>query len=750
MNIKDLLHNEIIIIKITEFLTILEIQNLIISLRINVKTNLYFMNECLSILMDKEYTGEEEGEDAKENSGVKDKVERNEEEPPPSSAIARSNLSANQNDRRSPFEENETRERNPNWSRTTVQNEPYPNGEVIDLVTYQEAHANNLEHPPNEEATKRKTKSKQSSYKNFYQKNIKKVGSMRSIRECLKIDFYSKGKRPLHNRNSQKEGNRWFRKIWLYTHLYHEIIDLKKKFKNGFLKINNNEMVPKNRIKRFDLFQLFKINGKFYSIFDAPWVSVYFQFCLNAICIFCQQKVDRNSLCVFAEKINLTVSNKLLLNYFNHIIKSGERNVHVNKEDNSGQAITDHAPEGGDGELGEPPQKRKKISVDSTEDCYELDCASLKGQHSGDDCDNDVRKEDNANACWWRRSVDTLPLGGKSDSISMKDVKGSFMGSHHDSSSPRGANDSFSMGDTESSLAMRDMDDRLSLRDTNDSTSWGGGSTFGGISWQGTNDDAPLNSKPPQSRSKNQPNEELVQIREEFLAVRKTHIFCDDCSRILEYRMNIKSIFEALKKDYELLKKLKIMTKTFKIPKHLFCMCNYFFFKDKYILYFKKVSNNLQSLRKILKKKLINNFIFTFSLNFYKFVIRALLTCDDKKIYHSEDIFLFGFYVKYRNLLNMFNSPRIIYVYYSFHVILEKIKKLQLLFTHKHFLKLTHDLHFDVVAIIEKLKRSDAKRIYRGISKYIYDHVNEDMLSTTSYEELYVYFFQCVKNYRFV
>ncbi|GAB67132.1 hypothetical protein PCYB_111530, partial [Plasmodium cynomolgi strain B] len=766
MNIKDLLHNEIIIIKITEFLTILEIQNLIISLRINVKTNVYFMNECLSILMDKEYTEEEEGEDAKENSEVKNNVERNEGELPPSSdiatAIATSNLSANQNDRRSPFEENETHEGNPNWSSTAEQNESHPNGEIIDLVTYEEERTNNLGHPPHEEATKRKIKSKQRKYKNFYEKNVKKGGKMRSIRECLNIDFYSKGKRPLHNTNSEKEGNEWFRKFWLYTHLSHEIIDLKKKLKNGFLKINNNEMVPKNRTKRFDPFQLFKFNGKFYTIFDVPWVSVYFQFCLNAICVFCQQKVDRDSLCVFAEKINLTVSNKLLLNYFNHIIKSGERNLHVNKEDNNDQAITDQPPEGeGADELGEPPQKRKKISLDSTEDCYELDCSSLRDQRRGDDWDNVVRKEDNADARSCRRSVDNLPLGGKRGAISKKDAKGSFMGDHNDSFSmgdtegslslrdmdgplsPRDMEGSLSLRDMDGPLSLRDMDGPLSPRDTNDSTSWEGGSSFDGISWQGTNNDASLHSE-------NQLHEERVQIREEFLAVRKTHIFCDDCSRILEYRMNIKSIFEALKKDYELLKKLKIMTKTFKIPKHLFCLCNYFFFKDKYIVYFKKVSNHLQCLRKILKKKLINNFIFTFSLNFYKFVIRALLTCDDKKIYHCEDIFLFGFYVKYRNLLNMFNSPRIIYVYYSFHVILEKIKKLQLLFSHKHFLKLTHDLHFDIVAIIEKLKQSDAKKIYRGISKYIYDNVNEEMLSTRSYDELYVYFFQCVKNYRFV
>ncbi|KOB89306.1 hypothetical protein PFDG_04854 [Plasmodium falciparum Dd2] len=50
MKIKELLYNELIIIKITEFLTILEIQNMIISLRINVKRNIYFMRECLSLM----------------------------------------------------------------------------------------------------------------------------------------------------------------------------------------------------------------------------------------------------------------------------------------------------------------------------------------------------------------------------------------------------------------------------------------------------------------------------------------------------------------------------------------------------------------------------------------------------------------------------------------------------------------------------------------------------------------------------
>ncbi|CAA9988889.1 conserved Plasmodium protein, unknown function [Plasmodium knowlesi strain H] len=741
MNIKDLLHNEIIIIKITEFLTILEIQNLIISLRINVKTNLYFMNECLSILMDKVYTGEDEEEDVKENSGVRDNVERNALQLPPSSTIVISNLTANQNDQHSLFDENETSERNSNSTSTAVHNELYQNGEIIDLVTYEEERVNNLAERPLEEGIKRKTKSKKKKYKNFYEKNVKKVVIMRTIREYLNIHFYSKRKRQLlQNTNSTNEGKRQFRKIWLYIHLYHEIIDLKKKFRNGFLKIKNNQMVHKNRTKRFEPFQLFKINGNFYSIFDAPWVSVYFQLCLNAICIFCQQKVDRNSLCIFSEKINLTVSNKLLLNYFNHIIKSGESNLHVNKENSSTQAITDNPLEGGTGEFGGHPQKRKKTSVDSIEDCYKLDCASHYGEHGGDDSDKDMSKEDNEDTRSSRESVDNLPLEEKSNIISMKNVKGSMIGGHNDSFSLCDANDSISMEDKEDSIILRDMDGRLSLRDTNDSTSCGEGSTFGGFSWQSTNDDAPFQHE----------NAERIQIREEFLAVRKTHIFCDDCSRILEYRMNIMSIFEALKKDYELLQKLKIMTKTFKMPKHLFCMCNYFFFKDKYILYFKKVSSNLQSLRRILRKKLIDNFIFTFKLNFYKFVIRTLLTCDDKEVYRNEDIFLFGFYIKYRNLLSMFNSPRIIYMYYSFHVILEKIKKLQILFSHKHFLKLTHALHFDVIAIIEKLKRSDAKRIYRDISKYIYDNVNEDMLSRSTYEELYVYFFQCVKNYKFV
>lgn len=741
MNIKDLLHNEIIIIKITEFLTILEIQNLIISLRISVKTNLYFMNECLSILMDKVYTGEDEEEDVKENSGVRDNVERNALQLPPSSTIVISNLTANQNDQHSLFDENETSERNSNSTSTAVHNELYQNGEIIDLVTYEEERVNNLAERPLEEGIKGKTKSKKKKYKNFYEKNVKKVVIMRTIREYLNIQFYSKRKRQLlQNTNSTNEGKRQFRKIWLYIHLYHEIIDLKKKFRNGFLKIKNNQMVHKNRTKRFEPFQLFKINGNFYSIFDAPWVSVYFQLCLNAICIFCQQKVDRNSLCIFSEKINLTVSNKLLLNYFNHIIKSGESNLHVNKENSITQAITDTPLEGGIGEFGEHPQKRKKTSVDSIEDCYKLDCASHYGEHGGDDSDKDMRKQDNEDTRSSRESVDNLPLEEKSNIISMKNVKASMIGGHNDSFSLCGANDSISMEDKEDSIILRDMDGRLSLRDTNDSTSCGEGSTFGGFSWQSTSDDAPFQHE----------NAERIQIREEFLAVRKTHIFCDDCSRILEYRMNIMSIFEALKMDYELLQKLKIMTKTFKMPKHLFCMCNYFFFKDKYILYFKKVSSNLQSLRRILRKKLIDNFIFTFKLNFYKFVIRTLLTCDDKEVYRNEDIFLFGFYIKYRNLLSMFNSPRIIYMYYSFHVILEKIKKLQILFSHKHFLKLTHALHFDVIAIIEKLKRSDAKRIYRDISKYIYDNVNEDMLSRSTYEELYVYFFQCVKNYKFV
>lgn len=213
--------------------------------------------------------------------------------------------------------------------------------------------------------------------------------------------------------------------------------------------------------------------------------------------------------------------------------------------------------------------------------------------------------------------------------------------------------------------------------------------------------------------------------------------------------MNINSLLESIKKDYELLKKIRIIYKMIDIPSDLFCFCNYFFFKEKYITFFKNVSNDLQNLRKALKKKLTNNFILNFSINFYKFVISSLILCDEKKLFSQENIFLFGFYIKYRNILKLFSSPRCTHIYFSFNIIYQKIVKFQSFFKHKHFSKLSKVLHFDVITILEKLKHSKTKMLYKNIAVYLYQHLNDKILRKYNYDEAYAYFFQCLQRYHF-
>ncbi|CRG94011.1 conserved Plasmodium protein, unknown function [Plasmodium gallinaceum] len=568
MNLKDLLHNEIIIFKITEFLNIVEVQNLIISLRINVKTNFYFMRECLSLLYIQN-TGKDLGEYKNKNdSNYVDTYES-------------TNLGIDE-------VEEET-----NIITYDDENDEYLfdkyNGENIiidkknvDIVKNYTDDTNILE---NNESILLHSNNNMKKRTNFYEINKQNYMAVHEIKRNLNYD-------------NEKDKYKDFYKYWLYLHLSNEIIDIKKEL-DTFFNIKKNMPVNRNNKLHFDIFQIFKFKGNYYSFFDVPWISIYFEYSLNAICCFCNIKVDVNSTCVFSENFDLCVSNKKLLNYFNEINDDDYNNINDSYENHFN-------------------------NINNNED-YEYTAKRRK-------CNNTLYYEKNDN---------------------------------------------------------------------------------------------------------------------EFSIIRKTHIFCDDCVKLLDYRLNLSTIFEAIKKDYDLLKKLNIINKTFKLPRSLFCICNYFFFKDKYITFFKKVSNNLQNHRKTLKKKLVNNFIFSFSLNFYKFVIRPLLLCDDKGIFSQESIFLFGFYIKYKNLLKLFSSPRIIHIYFSFNVIFEKIKKLQHFYKHKYFSRLSKVLHFDVIAIIEKLKCSQSKKIYKDLSKHIYNYLSEEVLLKTSYDEIYKYFFQCVQKYKF-
>ncbi|CRH00705.1 conserved Plasmodium protein, unknown function [Plasmodium relictum] len=587
MNLKDLLHNEIIILKITEFLTIVEIQNLIISLRINVKTNFYFMRECLSLLyiqnVGKDICEFKNENDSNNISNIYDSNNMNDS----NHIYDGNNIEAHESTNYSINDVEETNiitydDENDEYLYDKDYGENILNKKDVDIM---KNYVDDVNTPKNNENILFYFNGNIKERSNFYEINKKNYTAVQEITKDL--NFYY-----------EKDEYEDFYKYWLYIHLSNEIIDIEKEL-DTFFNIKKNMPVNRNNKLHFDVFQMFKFKGKYYSFFDVPWISIYFEFSLNAICCFCNVKVDENSTCIFSENFDLCVSNKKLLKYFNEINSDNYNNFNDNYENNFN-------------------------SINNNEDY----------KH--------ITKRRKCNSELYCEKIDN-----------------------------------------------------------------------------------------------------------EFSIIRKTHIFCDDCVKLFDYRSNINTIFDAIKKDYDLLKQLNIINKTFKLPRSLFCICNYFFFKDKYITFFKKVSNNLQNNRRVLKKKLINNFIFSFSLNFYKFVIRSLLLCDDKEIFSQENIFLFGFYVKYINLLKLFSSPRIMHIYFSFNVIFEKIKKLQHFYKHKYFSRLSKVLHFDVIAIIEKLKCSKSKNIYKDLSKHIYNYLNEEILLKPSYDEIYKYFFQCVQKYKF-
>ncbi|SCN61562.1 conserved Plasmodium protein, unknown function [Plasmodium chabaudi adami] len=689
MRIRDMLDNELVILKITEFLNIQEIQNLIIALNINVKTNVYFMRECLSLLNIKfdnrhEINNSEIKIENIMNSNVSSKIDEN-------------NVSSNLSNlflQTCNYTDTETNSDASTYGSITFdtlnkhdnsfihnydsQNDEIYNAipnfddnnnyednnyfETLDTINSQNTNLNTVYKKKKKKKKNIKNKlpfenifekdldqSPKNSYENDFCKNFfstinidhtkvskKQMKYLLEIKNCLK----KSEKKTIDNDNKSENV---FNHIWMYMHMRNPIIDIDKEYKNSFFKININNFCHRNNKIQFDIFGIYKYDDKYYSFIDIPWIDIYFQLCLNAICSFCNIKVDHKSNCIFSEKISLEMSNQILIKYLN--------------------------------------SKNQSISINQTPSASTIKNSPENNKTTFKNSDI-IKDEDNY------------------------DVIIPFDETYEEFTTPK----------------------KRKLDYFND---------FDNIDSQGKGES--LNDELEMESNNN-----------EFFFIKKTHIFCDECYKLVSYKSEVKPVFELIIEDYNLLLQLKLVEKVVDFPRELFCICNYFFLKDRYIEFFKKLSITIQELRKRLIRKLINNFIFTFTLNFYQYIIKPLLLCDEKKLLNQENFFLVGFYVKYKNLLKLFNSPRITYVYYSFNIIFQKIKTLQRYYKNNYFMKISRSLHFDVITFLEKYKKSQARVLYKNISKYVYDHLNYDILSKNNYSEIYEYFFQCLRTYKFM
>ncbi|SOV81573.1 conserved Plasmodium protein, unknown function [Plasmodium sp. gorilla clade G3] len=779
MKIKELLYNEIIIIKITEFLSILEIQNMIISLRINVKTNIYFMRECLSLMNLDTY-----GYDYNVSNRNTPNKNKNTTTTEPLLLSSSVNLTTDIDD----FVHNAT---------SFVDDQPFLQQDGLNLITYDDEYDEYIFNDYNEGGNSNHIMDNMDNVNNV--NNIDSVNNLYNVNNVNNIDsvnnlynvnnmfnmnnmdnIYNYSNHDIYNNTSyynqqtdekidenfiyntkyshyedtlndithlittytdnyinnyetnktnfgapneikkylnfseqEKEGHvhKCFNNVWIYIHLKNELIDIKKNLETYFMRIKTNTPINRNKRIRIDIFQLFKYNRTYYSFYDIPWVSIYYDFFLNSICTLCNIKLDHRSMCLFSEKFTLVQTNDKLLKYIYSMSDDILSNIQTEKKRENTKV---------DMVFGEEAERKKKKKKTDIINNYSNDDSNNDGSNNNDSNNDGSNNNDNNN-------------------------DGS---NNNDSNNNDSNNNDSNNNDSNNDDNNNDINNDINNDNNNDSNNDNSNDNIYNLHHD--------YNKHQETLAEIQLNEDIFSCKnktntydEEFLFIRKTHIFCEECTKIIDYKMNINSLLESIKKDYELLKNIRIINKMIDIPSDLFCFCNYFFFKEKYITFFKNVSNDLQNLRKTLKKKLTNNFILNFSINFYKFVISSLILCDEKKLFSQENIFLFGFYIKYRNILKLFSSPRCTHIYFSFNIIYQKIVKFQSFFKHKHFSKLSKVLHFDVITILEKLKHSKTKMLYKNIAVYLYQHLNDKILRKCNYDEAYTYFFQCLQRYHF-
>ncbi|VWU49346.1 conserved protein, unknown function [Hepatocystis sp. ex Piliocolobus tephrosceles] len=729
MNIKELLHNELIIIKLTEFLNILEIQTLIIALKINVKTDLYFMKECLSLI------------------NVKTNVKKD-DNPQPLLKTYNNYCKSTEN---IVYHHDHTN----NWIQSdhnnndiySVLNTYADNDSLIENNnnTYELCIPTNLsveENINNDFLDTLEMQSLKSNYKYTENDLFFEITQNEDYSQSYLSDMPYTNITTLDNINYNKQNNISYVTNKVNGFNFNEVDDKIYDYysKKNYLKNVFNNFKRENQINNLIVKEISKylkcniltvdvlneynisnykcdsynnekhVNKGTNTMFDSIWL--YFH--MHNYIININEKAE-NSFLKINKKKTIKKNNKMNLDIFRiytfqnqyyYILDVPWAMVYYKLCFNATCLLCNVEVD-----------KHSKVVFKEPTTLIESNKVLLNYLHTLSSCQKQKKRKK-------RVRCDTEPCSMQAYSIKKNAHKITEQEKHTNFNTLNDLDMQYTYAE--------DCTDFVKLHTCLD------------------NDVSDNNNKVLFKNHDNKPIYKIKNEESDYFYIKRTHIFCHKCMNYVEHKSHINKILNYVKEDYCLLKKLAIISKTFEIPKTNFVLCNYFLLKDKYIEFFKNISSEIQLLRRRLIQILINNFIFSFTSNFYKFVIQYLLLCDCNKLFAKENIFLYGFYIKYQKFLSLFRSPRINAIYYSYQIIFEKIRQLQFFFEQQHFLKISKSCHCHVVKIIKHYNKYKLKENYANIAEHLYNQLNDKLfLQKHSYIDLYRYFFQYIINYNF-
>lgn len=230
-----------------------------------------------------------------------------------------------------------------------------------------------------------------------------------------------------------------------------------------------------------------------------------------------------------------------------------------------------------------------------------------------------------------------------------------------------------------------------------------------------------------------------IDMNQEFQLIKMTHVLCEKCLNVLEYKHEHKDLLQSIKDDMNVAQEYGLLKKNYKNFQGVSFVSNYLILKIDMSDYILKSALILKDCVEKLRDHYRS--IFVLSSNYYDNVIKLLLSCNDKRIRACKNFFINAFYVKHKNTLQLFFSPRVTFVKHSFLILEKQLPPFLLFFKYPYFCKLSKQLSADATKlIIKNISAQKLNELYDALSLHLYSFLNEKVFETNTFKEAYIYF----------
>lgn len=239
-----------------------------------------------------------------------------------------------------------------------------------------------------------------------------------------------------------------------------------------------------------------------------------------------------------------------------------------------------------------------------------------------------------------------------------------------------------------------------------------------------------------------------IETTNTFELIKKTHVLCESCLGILEYKRSSNDLLKSIKEDFDVVYEYNLIKRQNSEFQGKSFISNYFVLKGD-------LSNYIMQSAMILKEcveKLRHHYrnILILSCSHYDSVVKLLLSCNEAQVKKSDNIFINGFYQSHKKTLQLFYSPRTTFVKQCFFVLEKKLQLFLAFFNCSKFRKVAIKISRTLKLLMKFNGLRNDENFYNIASVRLYNLLDRRMFRKRTYAELCAFFknsiCECMKN----